>query len=92
MVGQFSCSVALIISTIIVYRQIRYAKDRPTGYNADRLIVTDMSSDLNKNFEALRNELMRSGLVEDAATSSSRITEVKQPLFTGQLARQECRR
>ncbi len=75
-VGQFSCSVALIISTIIVYRQIRFAKDRPTGYNADRLIVTDMSSDLNKNYEALRNDLMQSGLVEDAATSTSRITEV----------------
>jgi hypothetical protein len=75
-VGQFSCSVALIISTIIVYRQIRYAKDRPTGYNADRLVVTDMSSDLNKNYDALGNELMQSGLVEDVATSSSRITEV----------------
>ena len=76
MIGQFSCSVALIISTIIVYRQIRYAKDRPTGYNADRLVVTDMSSDLNKNYEALRNDLMRSGMVEDVATSSSRITQV----------------
>jgi ABC-type antimicrobial peptide transport system permease subunit len=75
-IGQFSCSVALIISTIIVYRQIRFARDRPTGYNADRLVVTDMSSDLNKNYEALRNEIMQSGLVEDVATSSSRITEV----------------
>ncbi len=75
-IGQFSCSVALIISTIIVYRQIRYAKDRPTGYNADRLVVTDMSSDLNKNYEALRNEITQSGLVEDVATSSSRLTEV----------------
>jgi putative ABC transport system permease protein len=75
-VGQFTCSVALIISTIIVYRQIRYARERPTGYNADRLVVTDMSADLNKNYDALRNELMQSGLVADVAASSGRLTEV----------------
>jgi putative ABC transport system permease protein len=76
-IGQFTCSVALIISTAIVYRQIRYARDRPTGYNADRLVVTDMSSDLNKNYDALRNEFIRSGLVEDVATSSSAVTEMQ---------------
>lgn len=75
-VTQFSCSIALIISTIIVYRQIQYAKDRPTGYDSNRLLITDMSGDLNKNYEALRNELVQSGLVEDVATSSSRLTDV----------------
>jgi putative ABC transport system permease protein len=73
-VMQFSCSVALIISTIIVYRQIQYAKDRPTGYDARRLMMTDMSADLVKNFAALRHELIQSGVVENAATSSSVIT------------------
>ena len=47
-----------------------------------------MSSDLDKNYAALRNEIMQSGLVEDVATSSSRSPKWK-PLFPGQLARQE---
>jgi putative ABC transport system permease protein len=74
---QFSCSVALIISTIIVYRQIRHAKDRPTGYEANRLLTTDESGDLVKNFPALRQDMIASGLVTDAAISSSVITEMQ---------------
>jgi len=76
-VMQFSCSVALIISTIIVYRQIQYAKDRPTGYDANRLMMTDMNADLVKNFPALREEMIQSGVVRDAATSSSVVTEMQ---------------
>jgi hypothetical protein len=34
---QFSCSIALIISTIIIYQQIQHAKDRPRGYDPNRL-------------------------------------------------------
>ena len=73
-VAQFSCSVALIISTVIVYRQIQYARNRPTGYDASRLMMTDMSADLVKNFTPLRNEMIQSGVVEDAALSSSAVT------------------
>jgi len=76
-VMQFSCSVALIISTIIVYRQLQYAKDRPIGYDANRLMMTDMSADLVKNFNALRQEMINTGMVEDAATSSSIVTEMQ---------------
>jgi ABC-type lipoprotein release transport system permease subunit len=74
---QFTCSVALIISTVIVYRQIQHAKDRPTGYDTTRLMMTDMSSDLVKNFQPLRQEMIRSGMVEDAATSSSIVTAMQ---------------
>lgn len=75
-VVQFTCSIALIISTVIVYQQIQFVKDRPTGYNADRLVMTDMNGDLPKHFEALRNELLSSGLVESVASSTSPATQV----------------
>jgi putative ABC transport system permease protein len=48
---QFSCSIALIISTIIIYQQIQHAKDRPTGYSIDRLVMSDMSDDLNEHYD-----------------------------------------
>ncbi|HEV3413852.1 MAG TPA: ABC transporter permease [Puia sp.] len=76
-VMQFSCSVALIISTIIVYRQLQYAKDRPTGYDANRLMMTDMSADLVNNFVPMRQEMIQSGVVEDAAMSTSIVTEMQ---------------
>src|SRR6185295_14190086 len=30
---QFSCSIALIITTVIIYQQIQHAKNRPTGHS-----------------------------------------------------------
>lgn len=73
---QFTCSVALIISTIIVYQQIAYVKNRPTGYSADRLVMTDMNGDLYQHYDALRNELLSTGLVESVASSTSPATQV----------------
>lgn len=73
---QFSCSIALIISTVIVYQQIQYAKSRPTGYSAERLMMTDMSGDLEAHFGALRNDLLASGLVENVASASSPVTNI----------------
>jgi putative ABC transport system permease protein len=75
-VAQFTCSIALIISTVIVYQQIQYVKNRPTGYSADRLVMTDMNSDLSMHFDALRNDLLSSGLVESVASSTSPATQV----------------
>src|SRR5437762_13278137 len=53
-VVQFSISIALIIGTIIVYRQIQYAKDRPVGYDREGLISVFMNTpDLNGHYDAL---------------------------------------
>lgn len=73
---QFTCSVALIISTVIVYQQVQYVKSRPTGYSADRLVMTDMNGELSQHYDALRNELLSSGLVESMASSTSPPTMV----------------
>lgn len=73
---QFTCSIALIISTIIVYQQIQYAKNRPTGYSATRLMTTDMSDDLGNHYDALKNTLLQTGLVESVAKASSPLTGI----------------
>jgi putative ABC transport system permease protein len=73
---QFSCSVALIISTIIIYRQVQYAKDRPIGYNLSLLMQTNQNSDLGNHYEALKNDLLSSGFVRDVANASSPATGI----------------
>jgi putative ABC transport system permease protein len=75
-VVQFSCSIALIISTVIIYQQIQHAKDRPSGYDTNRLVMADMSDDLNGNYDALKSELMQTGLIENVARSSSPVTDI----------------
>lgn len=73
---QFSCSIGLIISTFIIYQQIQYTQARDKGFNEKRLLITGASVDLIKNYEALRNELLQSGVVENIAKSSSSITNI----------------
>lgn len=73
---QFSCSVALIISTIIIYQQIQHAKDRPIGYDLNRLLITEMNDDLNRNYAALKNELLQKGIAESVTNASSPATGV----------------
>jgi ABC-type antimicrobial peptide transport system permease subunit len=73
---QFTCSVALIISTVIVYQQIQYARNRPTGFEVDRLIMTDASSDLDHNYAALKNDLMQTGLVSGVTKATTPATDL----------------
>jgi ABC-type antimicrobial peptide transport system permease subunit len=76
-VVQFSISIALIIGTIIVYRQIEFAKDRPVGYNRDGLITVMMNTpDLYGHYDVLRNDLMATGQVANMAESSSPSTDI----------------
>ncbi|HMH24868.1 MAG TPA: ABC transporter permease [Puia sp.] len=75
-VMQFSCSIALIISTVIIYQQVQHAKDRPTGYDANRLMMTDASNDLSRNYDVFKNELLQTGLVTSVTKSSGPATDL----------------
>ena len=71
---QFSCSVGLIISTFIIYRQIQYARNRPAGYDLNRLVMTNMNKDLAHNYVAVKNELLQKGIAESVTWASSPAT------------------
>ncbi len=74
---QFSISIALIIGTLIVYRQIQFAKDRPVGYEREGLITIMMNTpDLFGHYDAIRNDLLTTGEIENMAESSSPSTGV----------------
>jgi putative ABC transport system permease protein len=70
-VGQFTLSIAIIIGTIIIYKQILFAKDRPTGYDRKRLLAIQMNSPqlYAAPYNSLRNDLLQSGAVENMAQS-----------------------
>ena len=67
---QFTISIILIISTIIVYSQIQHIKNRDLGYNKDNVIQTGLRGDMKKNFEVIKQQLLSSGYVENAAMSN----------------------
>lgn len=75
-VMQFSCSIALIISTVVIYKQIQYAKNRPNGYDINRLMASNANDDLGKHFAAFKNELIQTGVVESISSASSAVTDI----------------
>ncbi len=78
-VTQFTVSLSLIIGTIIVFRQIQYAKDRPLGYTRNGLVTVYENTDtLRSQYPALRNDLLHSGLVTTVAESSQSTTQFGQ--------------
>ena len=71
-VAQFSISLALIIGTIVVFRQIQFARDQPLGYDQTGLItVPDNTHELDTHYEALRKGLLNTGVVANIANSST---------------------
>jgi ABC-type antimicrobial peptide transport system permease subunit len=76
-VVQFTVSVILIIGTIVVYRQVEFAMNRPVGYSRAGLItVPVVTEDVHKNFNAISDELKSSGVVAQLAETSSPATDV----------------
>jgi len=76
--AQFTVSIALIIGTAIVYRQIQYAKDRPVGYSQAGLISLQMKSpDFDRKYDVLKTELLNTGVVENVARANYAITDTR---------------
>lgn len=77
-VTQFTVSVTLIIGTLIVYRQIQYAKNRPVGYTREGLITIEMNTpEITGRYNALREELLATGAIADMGESSSKSTGIE---------------
>lgn len=74
-VTQFTVSVTLIIGTVVVFRQIQHAKNRPVGYSREGLIEVDMTSPaLYGHYNALKNDLMNTGVVSGYSQSTGSVT------------------
>jgi ABC-type antimicrobial peptide transport system permease subunit len=74
---QFTVSVTLIIGTVVVFRQVEFAKDRPIGYDRNGLINIYMSTqDIHNHFDAVRNELKSSGAIVEITEAGSPTTQV----------------
>jgi putative ABC transport system permease protein len=74
-VFQFGFAVQLIISTIVINRQISYVQNRDTGYSKDNLVYQYMTGDIGRNYAAYKNELMNSGVAQSVTKTSSPITD-----------------
>lgn len=58
---QFTFAIILIISTIIVERQIQFGRNREVGYEKDKLVFTYVQGDVLAHYDAIKRDLIGSG-------------------------------
>ncbi|MEO5562768.1 MAG: FtsX-like permease family protein, partial [Chitinophagaceae bacterium] len=56
---QFVISIFLIITTIVIFNQLKYVQDRPLGYNQENLIDIPARGDMKGKFQLVKNELLQ---------------------------------
>ncbi|MGN7786074.1 ABC transporter permease [Niabella sp. 22666] len=61
---QFSISIILIVSTVIIFRQIQHVKSRNLGFNKNNLVQIDMNDEIRKNYAAIDQNLLNTNVIE----------------------------
>lgn len=73
---QFSISIALIIGTLAIYKQVQFAKKRALGYDQEGVLMIKVTtSEYQSKYDVLRNELLKSGVITEVAASRSPVTD-----------------
>lgn len=69
-VVQFAVSIIFIIATIIISRQLQHVQNRQIGYDRNNLLSLPVRGSMARNFDVIRQELLNTGLIENAALNS----------------------
>ena len=70
-VFQFAVSTALIIATIVVYRQLDYMQNKKLGYNKEQVLIIQDSYALGSNETSFKQKLLQDSRVVNATISWS---------------------
>ena len=75
-VVQFTISIILIISTIIIYKQISHIKDRDLGYNKNNLVFMYLQGSMKDHYQVIKNDLLSTGFVQNSALSNNQVLQL----------------
>ena len=69
---QFSISIILIITTVVVFEQLQFIQNKSLGFDKERVITMAYTTEVNRQYESFRNELLQNSAFK-SMTRSSRI-------------------
>ncbi|GAA4803443.1 ABC transporter permease [Olivibacter ginsenosidimutans] len=72
---QFTCSVVLIICTVVISRQLTYIRHKNLGYDKENVFILNQRN-FKPHYEMIRDELQRQAGIHGVTASSSNITNV----------------
>jgi putative ABC transport system permease protein len=70
-IAQFTISIVLIISTLIITKQMIYIKNKELGFDKDHLCYVELVGNLKTRFDTVKNELLRNPNINSVTTASS---------------------
>jgi putative ABC transport system permease protein len=73
---QFSVSIGLIITSIILYKQFVHLKNLPVGFSKENIFYFKLEDETTKQFEALKNELSGIPNVQSVSAAGHLPTEI----------------
>lgn len=74
-VSQFSVAIVLIISTLVIRKQIKHAQDRDFGFKKDNLIYVQEVGELPKNVQLVKQALLAENIAQSVCRLMSPLTE-----------------
>lgn len=74
---QFVLSVALIIATIIISKQVNYVQSINLGYDRENLIYVPLDGDLTKKYQIFKDEALKSPGIQSFSRMSQDPTNIE---------------
>ncbi len=68
-VFQFTMSIALIIGTLVINRQLHYIQNKKLGFSKEQVLVVKKTDDLGKQVQAFKQELLANPDITAVSTS-----------------------
>lgn len=67
---QFAVSIALIISTLFIYLQLKYINTTDLGFDKNNLMYEYLNDDISKKYESFRSEILKNPNIESICRTS----------------------
>jgi hypothetical protein len=67
---QFSISVFLIISTVVIFKQLHFIRNRNLGYEKEHIVSIPLRGNAAQQYEAFKSELSRDSRISNVAATS----------------------
>lgn len=71
---QFSLSILLIIGTTVIYRQLRYIRNKELGFDKENIVFIPIKENIATKYEIVKNELLQNPDIVSVTAQYSSLT------------------
>jgi ABC-type antimicrobial peptide transport system permease subunit len=73
---QFALTVILIASSLVIYSQLEFIRNKDVGYDRQSVLTFSMRGDFGKNFDAFKNEALQFSGIKGVSRADNSLVKV----------------